>query len=184
MWGDAGNDIMWGEVGNDSMYGDTGNDQIVGGVGNDQILGGAGNDQIEGGAGNDRIVGEAGNDIIWGEAGKDLLIGGLGQDQFSFDSKLGLSNIDIIADYKVGLGGDTLALDTIIFKSLAGITDVTKNFIVGSRALDSNDYLIFNPKTSVLSYDANGSGAGGAVSFVILTGIHALDSAEFSIYSS
>ena len=49
--------------------------------------------------------------------------------------------------------------------------DLSNYLVIGTKALDANDYLIFNPKTYTLSYDADGSGSGKAVAFVVLTGV-------------
>jgi 16S rRNA U516 pseudouridylate synthase RsuA-like enzyme len=43
-----------------------------------------------------------------------------------------------------------------------------KFFTVGDKAKDKDDYVIYNKKTGVLSYDADGSGKGQAVEFALL----------------
>jgi len=42
---------------------------------------------------------------------------------------------------------------------------VSPNFIVGTKSLDSNDYLVYNPSNQTLYYDADGSGRGKMVAF-------------------
>jgi hypothetical protein len=37
------------------------------------------------------------------------------------------------------------------------------NFVIGTKAHDANDYLIFNPSTKILSYDDDGIGSDPAV---------------------
>jgi Ca2+-binding RTX toxin-like protein len=113
--------------------------------------------------------------LIFGELGKDTLTGGPGLNSFFFDTKLGSSNVDKITDFVSG--DDTLFLDVSIFTNLPeslNLGDLADNLVIGTKALDSNDYLIFNPKTHSLSYDADASGAGKAVDFVILTGVNTI----------
>ena len=121
------------------------------------------------------LNGGTADDSIYGKLGKDTLIGGAGADGFYFDTKISSSNIDTINDFQSGQGGDHIHLDSLIFTSLSSTGYGADNFVVGAKALDTNDYLIFNPVTHTLSYDADGSGAGKAVAFVVLTGVTNLD---------
>jgi 16S rRNA U516 pseudouridylate synthase RsuA-like enzyme len=43
-----------------------------------------------------------------------------------------------------------------------------KYFTVGHKAKDKNDYIVYNKKTGVLSYDSDGSGSKAAVEFAQL----------------
>jgi len=165
-----GNDIIDAETVDPRIDAFTTN--LYGFSGNDTINGSDGNDYIDGGSGNDTIIGWFGHDLIDGGLGKDTLTGGPGLDGFFFDTKLGSSNVDKITDFVSG--EDTLFLDVSIFTKLPEsieLGDLADNLVIGTKALDSNDYLIFNPKTHTLSYDANGNGAGKAVAFVVLTGV-------------
>ena len=173
--GDEGDDILSGDNGNDVINGGNGVDILFGGDGNDKIYGGEGDDSLFGNNGNDVINGGNGDDLIFGELGKDTLTGGPGLNSFFFDTKLGSSNVDKITDFVSG--DDTLFLDVSIFTNLPeslNLGDLADNLVIGTKALDSNDYLIFNPKTHSLSYDADASGAGKAVDFVILTGVNTI----------
>ena len=148
-----------------TLYGFNGNDAIYGSDGD-------GGDYIDGGNGNDKIYGNAGDDLIIGGLGKDILTGGPGYDGFFFDTKLSSSNVDTITDFFSG--EDTLQLNVSIFTKLPESIepgDLADNLVIGTKALDSNDYLVFNPRTYTLSYDADGNGAGKAVAFVVLTGV-------------
>lgn len=165
--------------GNDTIYGSNFMDFLYGFNGNDKIYGGDDLDFIYGGLGNDKIYGGNGNSFINGELGKDILTGGLALDRFFFDTTLGKSNVDTITNFV----GDQLNLDKSIFTSLTEGMLNKQELVFGTKALDANDYLIFNPKTHTLSYDADGSGAGKAIEFVVLTGVNTtLDDLSADIY--
>lgn len=119
-----------------------------------EIVGNSGRNTIKGGLGDDVIAGGYGNDKLYGEAGKDA---------FVFDAKLGTSktdrkvNFDTIADFSVK--DDRIELDRDIFKKLGKPGKLKKAFFtVGDKPKDKNDYIVYNKKTGVLSYDADGSG--------------------------
>ncbi len=72
--------------------------------GNDTIIGGNSNDVLFGFNGNDTISGGAGDDVLVGGLGVDRLTGGSGADRFVFqssnDSGIGVSNRDVITDFR------------------------------------------------------------------------------------
>jgi hypothetical protein len=117
----------------------------------------------------DTLTGNVGNDSLYGKLGKDVLTGGAGKDTFVFDTKPNKrKNLDKIVDYSVA--DDTLWLDNKIFKKLgkkgseAAPSMLAKKFFkVADKAKDKNDYLVYNKKTGVLSYDVDGSGSAKAV---------------------
>lgn len=129
---------------------------ITGNAKANQLLGAEGNDNLFGGNGNDSLQGGDGNDLLNGGLGKDMLIGGNGADQFIFANLLGKTNVDTITDFVSGL--DSLKLDTSIFKKLAGDKDLSDNLVIGNKAADVNDYLVYNNTTGSLYYDVDGSG--------------------------
>ncbi len=51
----------------------------------------------------------------------------------------------------------------------------------GARALDANDYIIYDKNTGFLSYDADGSGAGAAVVFAKLSTGLDLSNSDFFV---
>jgi Ca2+-binding RTX toxin-like protein len=131
----------------------------------DVLLGTAGKNTLNGGGGNDKIYGKGGNDVLTGGAGKD---------RFVFDTKMSKSNMDTIKDFKSGQ--DKIVLDNALFKSNKAFYSAIKKgtldkplklsksfFTIGSHAKDKNDYLVYDKKTGVLSYDRDGSGRGGDV---------------------
>ena len=114
-------------------------------------------------------MGGGGDDTLDGGVGNDRLIGGEGQDQFVFSTTLNIkTNIDVVADFQTGI--DTIVLSEAVFAQLAdldtGASPSAENLVIGTAALDANDYLVYNSSTGVLSYDADGSGtASVAVAF-------------------
>ncbi|MEE1613861.1 Ig-like domain-containing protein [Microvirga sp. CF3016] len=144
---------------------DIGAEIVTGTATADMLTGGSGKDTFKGGAGDDKLSGGADNDTLWGEKGKDV---------FVFDTALGTSstdrkvNFDTIKDFSVR--DDSIQLDNAIFKKLVKVGKLNKNyFTTGDKAKDKNDYVVYNSKTGVLSYDADGSGKGKAVEFAQLS---------------
>jgi Ca2+-binding RTX toxin-like protein len=114
-----------------------------------------------------RLTGGDGNDRLLGKLGKDVLTGGRGKDIFVFDAALTKANVDQITDFSVV--DDTLWLDNKYLKKLGKGSSSKpgklnkKFFTIADKAKDGNDYLVYNKKTGVLSYDEDGSGAKAAV---------------------
>jgi Ca2+-binding RTX toxin-like protein len=141
-------------------------DRLTGSFGNDTISGGLGNDTLTGGAGRDVLAGGAGNDLLYGGAGADVLTGGLGSDAFIFNTRPagnGLAEMDVVQDYS---RSDLVVFDNDAFTGLgaAGWLNPAMFKVVGyGGVVDADDRLIYNARTGVLTYDANGSGTGGQV---------------------
>ena len=138
-----------------------------------KLTGNALNNSITGNAGNNTINGGLGNDKLWGGLGNDVLSGGAGKDIFVFDTKPNrTANLDKILDFSVK--DDTIWLDNKIFTKLGKGTPTkpvklnAKFFTIGDKAKDGNDYLVYNAKTGVLSYDIDGSGTKAAVAIATL----------------
>lgn len=188
LYGGDGNDKVYGESGDDWLYGDDDNDRVYGGIGDDHAYGGAGNDRVYGESGNDHVYGGGGRDTVYGGSGddvidgdgsNDILYGNAGSDAFVFGDKIGTAktdrtyNYDTIKDFNVTL--DSLWLDNAVFRKLgsgtsSNPTQLNKEFFVaGTKAKEKDDYLIYNKKTGVLSYDADGSGSKEAVEFAQLS---------------
>ena len=70
---------------------------------------------------------------------------------------------------------DTIWLDNAIFTKFGQGTEGTPRklnkayFKIGDKAQDKNDYVLYNNKTGVPSYDADGSGKGKAVEIAELS---------------
>ncbi|WP_297325937.1 hypothetical protein [Nitrosomonas sp.] len=70
-------------------------------------------------------------------------------------------HIDTIADYNVA--NDTIQLENAVLTALTAGVVAAGQFRVGTKALDNNDFVIYNNVTGALLYDANGNGAGATV---------------------
>ncbi|WP_157934054.1 M10 family metallopeptidase C-terminal domain-containing protein [Microvirga ossetica] len=179
---DSPNDVVVDTSGNDTVYSTfnfsapgienvfvNGVKVVSGGV-----VTGNGFNPIKGTAGKNTLVGKDTNDKLYGGLGNDTLTGKGGIDIFVFDTKPNKStNRDKITDFSVR--DDTIWLDNKIFKKLGSkgsesnpATLKASFFKISDKAKDRDDYLIYNKKTGVLSYDADGSGKGQAVEFAVL----------------
>lgn len=179
VYGSTGDDTVNGNSGDDFVHGGSGKDRVYGSTGNDRVYGDSGNDWVYGDTGNDTVYGGTGDDVVNGGSGNDRLYGNAGSDAFVFNSKLGTAssdrnvNFDTIVGFNVA--SDSLLLDNAIFKKLgsgtpSSPTQLDAEFFTSSgKARERDDYLIYNKKTGVLSYDADGSGRGAAVEFAQLS---------------
>jgi Ca2+-binding RTX toxin-like protein len=144
------------------------------------LTGNDGNNSLNGGKGNDRLIGGLGNDKLIGKAGADVLTGGSGGDSFVFDVKPDNTSVDKIRDFS-SAAGDKLMLDHSIFAelSLSGFSD--ENFVLGRKALEADDKLIYDQASGILSYDADGSAAGVAIHVADLDNSAALHFKDFML---
>ncbi|AEJ02662.1 Hemolysin-type calcium-binding region [Nitrosomonas sp. Is79A3] len=152
----------------------------INGTGNDlvnNVTGNTADNQLNGEAGNDTLNGGTGNDMLTGGTGKDTMTGGTGSDIFRFIAK---DSIDKIVDYNAA--DDTIQLEDSIFTALTTIgTLAANNFIIGTSAADSNDFIVYNSATGALLYDADGNGVIAAVQIATLTSGLALTNADFVV---
>ncbi|WP_262030216.1 calcium-binding protein [Microvirga sp. Mcv34] len=155
----------------------SGNVTLIGNALDNQMTGNKGRNVLEGKSGKDKLNGGNGDDKLDGSIDNDILVGGSGKDAFKFTTKLGTSktdrtfNFDTISDFSVK--DDSIWLDNAIFKKLGSGSlkkpkQLDKSFFVTDKAKEKNDYLAYNKKTGVLSYDADGSGKGQAIEFAQL----------------
>lgn len=143
--------ILTGNYGS-QLIGTKLSDLILGGAGQDLINGGGGYDEIHGGGGNDRFVVSTGK--YFGDDGEDqflasgadqevaTLTGGAGIDTFDVvtgtaipgSDFLNLSGVaDIFTDFKAGLEGDIINLQSVISLTnfLIGWNSKTNPFVAG-----------------------------------------------------
>ena len=177
--GTSGVDIMDGQAGNDTLSGGVGNDILYGGLGNDTLKGDAGNDKLYGGLGNDSLNGGDGDDYLVGGQGNDTLTGGAGADKFVFAAPLhSTNNLDTVVDFS-SAEGDKLVLSALFFEGLKAGDPV--KLVVNGPATDGSPTVLYNSNTGMLSYDADGNGAGGAVDFAKLQNLAPLNSGDFVV---
>jgi Ca2+-binding RTX toxin-like protein len=134
------------------------------------IVGNAAANVLDGGLGADTLTSGLGN---------DTLIGGSASDVFVFDTALGASNVDHISDF--GFGNDRIHLDDAIFTAFAPGTVPGGTFIIGTVALQFNDYLLYDTATGILRYDADGNGAGASEIVAVFDNLAAVNRTDFLI---
>lgn len=185
--GRGGHDTFKGSAGDDSYVFDTVGEKVVGEAadgGHDQIFttvsvklgdnGAAANANIEslrlvgdddidgtGNSLNNLITGNAGDNVITGGAGNDRLFGNGGVDKFVF-AEAGAGNRDGIFDF----GADDFIVLDRSQGAFAGLTAVNGTLdpadLSFNAAVGTDAQLIYNRATGVLSYDDNGTLAGGS----------------------
>ncbi|MGO4706313.1 FG-GAP-like repeat-containing protein [Microvirga sp. 2MCAF38] len=194
--GGAGADWMNGGIGNDTYYVDNAGDRVIetstggaadtiyssvsltlasyverlygSGAGAITLNGNSLNNVISGNAGANRISGGSGNDTINGGLANDRLTGGLGSDKFVFSTALNkYSNVDTITDFSVKY--DTIYLENAIFTKV-GSNGTLKSgyFWAGTKAHDSSDRIIYDPRSGALYYDPDGTGRTAQTKFAQL----------------
>lgn len=140
-------------------------DAAVNGLGNalaNRIIGNDAANLLDGGVGNDTLLGGDGADTLVGGTGADQLSGGLGEDSFRFGAAVAAANADTILDFNGA--DDRLEFDDAVFTRLGPVGQVKDSaFVLGRKALDAGDRLIYDQARGELSYDADGSGSGAAV---------------------
>lgn len=132
--------------------------------------GNAQNNTINGNSAANILRGGLGNDQLNGGLGRDTLLGDGGLDIFIFNTALSASNIDTIQGFVTA--DDVIYLENAILRSLTTVGVLNaNNFVTGTRAIDANDYVIYNNATGALLYDSDGSGNVAAVQVAVLVGV-------------
>jgi Ca2+-binding RTX toxin-like protein len=171
--GNGSNAVFTGS-GDDTITTGSGNDTVLSGAGMDIIKSGAGNDIVNAGAGNDTVHAGTGNDRITPGAGIDKMIGGGGHDTFVYGSLTeAMLGADTISDFSIlspsAPGeGDLLNLSGLVnfFTDVQATTTLAQ--LVASGHLDFSG----NSSNTVISFDSNGSAAGGSMgTLVTLVGV-------------
>ncbi|HEY0834780.1 MAG TPA: calcium-binding protein, partial [Azospirillum sp.] len=122
--------------------------------------------------------GNLGADTLEGGAGADTLGGGDGADQFRVNAPA--DGGDTITDFQSGV--DRIAVVSPNFGNLAAGTLSAANFALNNPA-DADDLFVFNTTTGTLFYDADGSGAGAAVSIATLN-VRTLSHADITVLAA
>ena len=207
LWGGTGNDVFYiNHVSDQAIeYANEGNDlaistitfELSGNAGNVErlilsgtaaingkgnaldnvITGNSGDNLLQGQAGKDTLFGGNGNDILSGGTGSDRLSGGAGSDAFRFAGGYPTAGeIDVVRDFVHGT--DHIEFEYYYFAALgSGEFDPAK-FVVGTKALTTDQHLIYNQAKGLLYYDADGSGAGDKIAIAQFIGNPVLDASD------
>ena len=163
--------------------GNTLNNTITGNALNNILKGGSGNDTLIGALGSDTLYGEIGNDMLNGGLGNDILYGGVGADKFVFNTAINsTTNKDTIKDFSVI--DDTIVLENAIFTKLTTVGTLNPaNFVSNTtgKAVDANDYLVYNKGTGQLFYDSDGSGITASVQIALVENKALLTYSDFTV---
>lgn len=141
----------------------------VDGIGNalaNLMLGNGAANRLRGGGGVDKLKGGGGADHLHGGKQGDTLKGEAGADRFYFDSALAPDNVDHVLDFT--RGADKIVLENAIFRGVGSGTFAATALVVGTKAADANDRIIYNPSSGALFFDPDGSGSAAAVKFAVL----------------
>jgi beta-glucanase (GH16 family) len=123
-----------------------------------QVLGTGKADELHGTARADAISGGAGDDTLISYAGLDVFTGGAGQDKFWLYNEPTLGNVVTITDMNKD-GDDTVYLHHEIHVNIGPSGALAPGaFVVGPRAVDADDRLIYNQQSGALFFDSDGSG--------------------------
>lgn len=144
--------------------------------------------RFEGNGNTQTFIGTTKADVFVGNGGNDILTGGAGADKFVFgkvhemvvtgaatapqsyvDTAFNLTGVDTITDFLHGTDKIELHLDQ--YTNLVGFSAANLVSSASGAAADANDYLLFNTTSKMLSYDADGNGAGAAINIATLTGV-------------
>ncbi|MBB4067228.1 beta strand repeat-containing protein [Gellertiella hungarica] len=146
---------------------------------------GTGNFNATGNGLNNELTGNSGNNRLDGGLGNDTLTGGKGADSFLFSTALnGTNNVDRITDFNAP--EDTILLDHAIFTAAGAVGMIALNAFVSNltgSATTADQRIIYEMDTGKLFYDADGSGAGAAIQFALLSAnLRGLSNKDFVIF--
>ena len=173
-------DIITGRGDNDKLSGLGGNDVLNGDDGKDKLFGGDGDDILIGGKKSDKLTGGGGSDSFVFGAKLKSEVENQGFD-FGFDTMIPYSdllemlspwvfgsnadgvgqnaNVDRIMDFEAGI--DTIVLAHGVFRGLKVGELSTDAFVVGNKARDGRDHIIYDARNGQLLYDLDGKGGQG-----------------------
>ena len=208
--GGKGADNLIGGDGNDTYYVDNSGDQVfespltgpfsqnpVGG--NDKAIAsvsltlpqlveqlvlakGAGAIDGTGNSGDNILIGNESDNFLFGGGGYDRLTGGLSADTFELNDPKAFG-MSIITDFQHGV--DHIALSASFFPAFDGrqgdtLTDA--DLALGSKATTANQHLVYNAKTGILYYDADGAGGQAQYRIAVLLGHPQLTASDFGFF--
>jgi Ca2+-binding RTX toxin-like protein len=155
-------------------------ENLRGGTKNDVLTGDGNANQLEGGSGNDTLNGQANNDILTGGLGIDTLTGGLGADRFQFLSFLG--GADVITDF-THLSDDIVVSAAAFGGGLAAGALAATRLVANAAPLATQAFgqFLYETDTGKLTWDQNGTAAGGQVVIATLTTLPTLTNLDFVV---
>ena len=123
--------------------------------------------KLQGNEGANTLRGNAGANALDGGLGADVLTGNGGADTFVFATKPGPGNLDHVTDFASGL--DTIRLAQALFPALAPGRLAEGAFKdLACAAQDGDDRILYDSRSGLLSYDADGKGGAAPVAVAIL----------------
>ena len=147
--------------------------------GNDNITGSSGNDKLSGAGGADVLKGGLGDDTLIGGAGQDHLIGGLGADHFTFTKSAAINGVDQIMDFAHGV--DHIDLSHLGFAGLGVVGALDPSHFTTGSAASAIATVAYNATTGLVSFDADGTGAGAALAFAHVVAGTVLTASDFLV---
>jgi Ca2+-binding RTX toxin-like protein len=111
-----------------------------------------------------------------------MLTGGDGIDYFLMNEVPDGVNVDTIVDFEQGVDkiGIRSANSAPIFAAIGETLDAGE--VANGAAQDADDFILYDAVTGLVSYDADGNGAGGAFAFVRLATLPAsLSVSDFGV---
>ncbi len=143
-----------------------GGSNVTGNSSDNIIKGHTGVDTIDGAAGDDLLIGNGADDILSGGAGRDWLVGGDGADQLS-----GGAGADVFVIDAASEAGDVVS-DFAVSEDAVDVRLLVDQLPTGISAADAIS-ISDNGGDAVIAFDADGTGPGGSVDLIRLTGVNA-----------
>ncbi len=120
-------------------------------------------------------TGNALNNLITGNAAQNSLTGGAGDDSFILVD----FSQDIITDFIVS--DDMIVLENTVFKQLVLGELSPAHFVLGASATNEADYILYDPATGIVRYDADGNGETPAEAIALLGSNLAITAQHFIV---
>ncbi|MBC7905988.1 MAG: hypothetical protein H7Y60_04460 [Rhodospirillaceae bacterium] len=156
-----------------------GGDMLFGGAGNDTITGStAGGEMMSGGAGTDTMTAYGAHNALAGGADADTLTGGTGVTVFHYNDAS--EGGDTITNFKAG---DKITVVSANFSGLTAGTLAASNFVSasGATAATAAATFLYDTASHTLSFDADGTGAGTAVTIATFSNNAAITSNDLLV---
>jgi Ca2+-binding RTX toxin-like protein len=150
--------------------------------------GSRGFDTLVGSDGHDALIGRGGGDMLIGDVAgtvaRDILIGGGGADFFNFQFVPAHGrDADVIMDFKPGTDALVLRFDFLPAADKPVTTygpDLLdpSSFVMGGRAKDADDFVIYRKKTGAIFIDTDGTGPEAQQKVAILANKAKIDASD------